>query len=379
MRLDGWSRIEGSSGHDDLWCRARDSDFWLGHRRERVTGNQSVDRFVPAHPRGYIPPPHPAALRQIADLAQAGRFRDVGLMTRMVTTPQAVWFVGGTPADVRSQVRRTVLAAARQKTVPVLVAYSDRSATVHSTARAAPGTPPTTWRGSTRSPQASETGAPWSCWDRTARTSSRSTSICGVNRSGAGRRTHAEARVSWSPWSIRTARGGPGGPAAGLRLVGDLPADATAYRLPTAVRADLLRRLVGESDAAAIRCASRSRSEPSVARAQRAVRSAAPSPRTGPPTAYAGRSRGVSSKSVRCTTFQTTSTGGSGCITMNFWMWALPSAMLASRSRPCGACTAHALRVSRCATYRRLPSSAYGSDGRTGREARIKMRRYRSI
>ena len=42
----------------------------------------------------------------------------------MVEQPSAVWFEGGTPADIRKDVRDTVRRAAAQKSVPVLVSYN---------------------------------------------------------------------------------------------------------------------------------------------------------------------------------------------------------------------------------------------------------------
>jgi endoglucanase len=42
----------------------------------------------------------------------------------MVNTPQAVWFTGGTPREVRRAVRKTMVRAARRHQVPVLVAYN---------------------------------------------------------------------------------------------------------------------------------------------------------------------------------------------------------------------------------------------------------------
>jgi endoglucanase len=74
--------------------------------------------------RFYIPPPDPGALQQIESLVKSGDIKDAVGITRMVTTPQAVWFNGGTPAEVRTSVHRTVQAAARQHAVPVLVAYN---------------------------------------------------------------------------------------------------------------------------------------------------------------------------------------------------------------------------------------------------------------
>ncbi|GHJ06924.1 MULTISPECIES: glycoside hydrolase family 6 protein [Micromonospora] len=85
---------------------------------------QARPASLPSTTRFYTPPPPPAAISQIADLARSGHGRDALLLTRMVTTPQAVWFTGGTPAQVRSKVRQTVTAAARQNSVPVLVAYN---------------------------------------------------------------------------------------------------------------------------------------------------------------------------------------------------------------------------------------------------------------
>jgi endoglucanase len=41
----------------------------------------------------------------------------------MEATPRAVWFTGGTPADVQAAVHKTVTTAALLHTVPVLVAY----------------------------------------------------------------------------------------------------------------------------------------------------------------------------------------------------------------------------------------------------------------
>jgi endoglucanase len=42
----------------------------------------------------------------------------------MVSTPQAVWLNGGTPAAVQKSVKKTVEMAVALKTVPVFVAYN---------------------------------------------------------------------------------------------------------------------------------------------------------------------------------------------------------------------------------------------------------------
>jgi endoglucanase len=46
------------------------------------------------------------------------------LIRSMVRQPQAVWFTAGGPRDVKREVGRTVAEAARQRAVPVLVAYN---------------------------------------------------------------------------------------------------------------------------------------------------------------------------------------------------------------------------------------------------------------
>jgi endoglucanase len=74
--------------------------------------------------RLYVPPPNPAAVTHIADLAKSGKVRDALLLAKMVSNPQAVWFVGGTPAEVKAKARKTVAAAAKQGAIPVLVAYN---------------------------------------------------------------------------------------------------------------------------------------------------------------------------------------------------------------------------------------------------------------
>lgn len=74
--------------------------------------------------RFYTPPPNPGALTQISTLVRQGKVRDAALLARMVANPQAVWFTGGTPQEARDKARETVRAAARRRTVPVLVVYN---------------------------------------------------------------------------------------------------------------------------------------------------------------------------------------------------------------------------------------------------------------
>ena len=91
-----------------------------------VTGSVSLaeSRSSGSGDRLYVPPPDPGAIRQIASLLRARDVHDAKLIGKMITTPQAAWFSGGTPAEVRRDVRRTMLFAAVQRAVPVLVAYN---------------------------------------------------------------------------------------------------------------------------------------------------------------------------------------------------------------------------------------------------------------
>jgi len=76
-----------------------------------------------ADTRFFIPPPSAGAVTQIKQLLRDGDWRDAALLARMATTPQAVWFTSGTPADVQKQAHDTIRQAALQRAVPVLVAY----------------------------------------------------------------------------------------------------------------------------------------------------------------------------------------------------------------------------------------------------------------
>ncbi|HEX4790205.1 MAG TPA: glycoside hydrolase family 6 protein [Actinospica sp.] len=73
--------------------------------------------------RLFVPPPAQGALTQILQLAKSGDLQDAALLTRMEATPQAVWFTGGTPDQVRAQARQSMAQAALEHAEPVLVAY----------------------------------------------------------------------------------------------------------------------------------------------------------------------------------------------------------------------------------------------------------------
>ncbi|HEX5941376.1 MAG TPA: glycoside hydrolase family 6 protein [Anaerolineales bacterium] len=92
----------------------------------------SAPMFVSAMPQNspdpdtefYVPKPNHGALEQIADLTASGDRDDADLISKMINTPQAVWFTKGTPKSVLQDVRNTVQRAADKGTVPVLVAYN---------------------------------------------------------------------------------------------------------------------------------------------------------------------------------------------------------------------------------------------------------------
>src|ERR1035437_6172867 len=71
----------------------------------------------------YVPPPDKGAVKQIKDLVKHWDLRDAALLTAMVAKGHAVWFTSGTPGEVLGQVRKTMMLAKVQHTIPVLVAY----------------------------------------------------------------------------------------------------------------------------------------------------------------------------------------------------------------------------------------------------------------
>ncbi|HET9170546.1 MAG TPA: glycoside hydrolase family 6 protein [Actinospica sp.] len=88
-----------------------------------VAASASAERSLPASTRFFTPPPADGSVQQILQLTVHGDLADAAALTRMEATPQAVWFTGGTPGQVYAQVRRTMLEAALEHAVPVLVAY----------------------------------------------------------------------------------------------------------------------------------------------------------------------------------------------------------------------------------------------------------------
>jgi endoglucanase len=74
--------------------------------------------------RLFIPSPEPGAVKQVASLIRGRHVKDALLVSALEATPRAVWFTGGTPADVERAVHKTMEAAACEHAVPTLVAYN---------------------------------------------------------------------------------------------------------------------------------------------------------------------------------------------------------------------------------------------------------------
>lgn len=83
----------------------------------------SVQRALGPGTRFFVPPPSQGAPQQILQLANSGDIKDAALITAMEAIPRAVWLTSGTPAQVRQQVGKTMVEAALERAVPVLVAY----------------------------------------------------------------------------------------------------------------------------------------------------------------------------------------------------------------------------------------------------------------
>ncbi len=77
-----------------------------------------------SHTRFFTPKPVKGALKQVIQLMAHRHPRDAKLIAELLATPQAVWFNGGTPKEVKQDVKKTVKLAAAQHKVPVLVAYN---------------------------------------------------------------------------------------------------------------------------------------------------------------------------------------------------------------------------------------------------------------
>jgi endoglucanase len=92
--------------------------FLRGH----ATSPKSREAALPADTQFFVPPTQQGATAQIASLAHAPR--EAAALTAMTSTPRGLWLIGGTPDEVRSTVRNTMIRAGREKRVPILVPYN---------------------------------------------------------------------------------------------------------------------------------------------------------------------------------------------------------------------------------------------------------------
>lgn len=71
----------------------------------------------------FVPAPDRGAVQQGIDLVRSGKLKAAAQLTAMELQGRAVWLTSGTAADVQKTVRKTMLEAALERRVPVLVAY----------------------------------------------------------------------------------------------------------------------------------------------------------------------------------------------------------------------------------------------------------------
>ena len=86
--------------------------------------SHAPSRSLDPDTRFYAPDPRDEAVAQIRALLKARDRANAHVLTDLVRTPHAVWFTGGTPQEVKEAVQQTMRDAAREHSVPVLVAYN---------------------------------------------------------------------------------------------------------------------------------------------------------------------------------------------------------------------------------------------------------------
>lgn len=106
-----------------LGCGADEPSDGASQSEETAQVSALRTDWLGANTKFYVPTPRKEAIHQVEDLWKARHFADAARVTEMSLTPQAVWFLDGTPNEVEKAVKRTMIAAARQRRVPVLVAY----------------------------------------------------------------------------------------------------------------------------------------------------------------------------------------------------------------------------------------------------------------
>lgn len=103
------------------WCAAL-AALALGTTATAVSASSAPESSRDT--RFFVPEPNAGAVQQVKQLLKQHDLVDAGQLLRMIATPQAVWFTGGTPQEARDGVRRTLREAAAQRATPVLVVYN---------------------------------------------------------------------------------------------------------------------------------------------------------------------------------------------------------------------------------------------------------------
>ncbi|WP_306208784.1 glycoside hydrolase family 6 protein [Actinoplanes sp. RD1] len=89
-----------------------------------LLGAAPAAAVIPDGTRFFTPAPDPGAVQQIADLKAAGQYGLARQIRTMVSTPQAVWFTGGSGSSLTRSVAAQARRAAATRTMPVFVAYN---------------------------------------------------------------------------------------------------------------------------------------------------------------------------------------------------------------------------------------------------------------
>jgi endoglucanase len=79
---------------------------------------------APESTRFYVPAPDQGAVQQINGLLRKHDLKDAALLEKMLDKGHAVWLTGGTPAEVKKQVRKTMWQARWQRAEPVFAVYN---------------------------------------------------------------------------------------------------------------------------------------------------------------------------------------------------------------------------------------------------------------
>jgi endoglucanase len=128
LRSIAWTRLGLGASLAATGCTTAVSPEEVGGgetaSRVELAHSAKPSRELDAGARLFVAPPTPGAVEQALDLVRTRRLADAARIVKMVTTPQAVWFTGGTPREVNASVKKTMAAAAVTHSVPVLAIYN---------------------------------------------------------------------------------------------------------------------------------------------------------------------------------------------------------------------------------------------------------------